>query len=65
MNDVIFDVLSEHCMHRTWTRGIEEENKVVHMCSYKDGKCAKCWDDWQECAYYNCYIAKNLKNEGK
>lgn len=53
-----FNKLSEHCVHRGWSRGIEEENRVIHMCSFKNGKSAKCWEDWQECSIENCHIIK-------
>lgn len=50
----------KHCIHGGSWKPIKDDTGAVigsqHMCSYKNGKSARCWDDWIPCSEENCYL---------
>lgn len=52
----------KHCNHGgSWKPIKDEEGNIIgsqHMCSYANGKSARCWDDWIPCTEENCYLLK-------
>lgn len=55
MSSIAFTLLQSSCKHQGLIRG---GNK---MCSFKDGKSATCWDDWQVCNSNNCFLINRNK----
>ena len=49
---ISFKDLQANCKHQGWLK-----EGHIKMCSFKDRKPAKCWDDWQECTEQNCPLA--------
>lgn len=50
MSSIAFYVLQSSCKHQ----GYIKDGQL--MCSFKDGKTALCWDDWQKCTAANCFL---------
>lgn len=48
--NISFKTLRESCKYQ----GAIKDG--VKMCSFKNGKVANCWDDWQECKEKNCCL---------
>lgn len=48
--NISFHILSEACRHA----GMIQDGH--RMCSFKNGKKAKSWSDWQECRQKNCCL---------
>lgn len=51
----VFAIFNEHCKHKGWLRGTDEEHPTATwMCGYANRQLAKCWDDWIPCTCDNC-----------
>ena len=61
-----FDRFKEsYCRHMQAYIKFEEDGPAVAACSFKDGKKAQCWSDWQPCNYENCPFFHMPEDEQK
>lgn len=53
-----FDRFREYCRHQNAVMRFDDDDEAVMACSFKDGKMATCWADWQRCKRDNCPFYK-------
>ena len=65
MNEIRFSEFRDnYCKHQNAFLVFNENEEAVNACSYKDGKIAQSWSDWQPCTAQNCpALRKAEKNE--
>lgn len=54
------DFRDNYCKHQAAYLSFEGE-EAVKACSYKEGKVASAWSDWQPCTSENCPALKEIK----
>lgn len=47
-----------YCKHQSAILSFDGNEEAVKACSYKDGKAAQSWTDWQPCTKENCPALK-------
>ena len=56
-----FERFQEYCKHSGAKLVFDENEGPVEACGFKNGKPAKCWDDWIKCEEKNCEFFKSWR----
>jgi len=59
---MIYEVFrDEYCCHARGYRSFGKDEPPVLGCTYRNGKAAERWADWQKCTEENCPFMKILE----